>query len=1215
MARTHEERQKAYEEAISKNIVDVAHSLGMGLESEGVNYTWDQHDSFVITTNKNYFYWNSMQKGGGPIQLVQLIKECSPKQAVDYLNSMDVKTFEETSVEEKKPFKYFMKEHTKISATMDYLVEERKLSKDTVDFFISKGILAQSTWKDKESGKTEPVIVFKHKDLDGNIKGISLQGIWENKELHGSRGRLKKTFGDGFYGMNVRIGNPPSVKEATSEKPIKIIAFESPIDLMSFYELNKDSIGDAILLSMNGLRKGTISTYVVNELGLKVDEHKKSKMLDVMNDLYEPIDKIQIVLAVDNDELNPKLGFKPGQNFVDTFNVNFIPVKSGIPELLPGKKKSDWNDHVKDQKNKQFITEEEQKNMDKQQIPTVSTPNNVKKTDREIVEQTTSRSVFDFSDFENEGLEITEELDKAIYIFRDGSLWSGFSEGGGNIRDIDHGIIEAFMTDQTMTRTNPEFYSYVLSELVQIVPENKIVLLLEGVEYTQEQQTRIEEFNEQGYEVKLLENMISQKPLVEGTEIETKEPLVNSYTNEKREEKMEQVPKTKTFTVANDYLAELKEALEESVNTMESTNDPTHYLTEEDVKKIMDDHFAKVEQLIAHFQTSHDLLKEPTKEEAVQLKEGLIQTVESANSEVKRSLTEALADTKQVAVSNVKEKANQLRIYVKNAFNKPILALNNKIRTFVESIDRRFALETGEKKEVIVSEEVSTISEDKKEEVVLNQDSALIKDVQEYITLNETKEELLSQIQQEIRANPLAKIDLLQKELEENQQAIAAVESRIEATTPKMNEAETKEVKDETLNELSTLVKEKERLEQERNQLVQQPEFLRQEGSLDTFKQVDQQLTNVNEQLTAIEKGTLKETEKTEVKEPTVDPFVAASAVAAKQVVEHKKDQKESLNTALFTQNTAAINTQLKSNMADYYDPNNVKTYLDSASKFHSYSPKNVQLIMEQDPGATQVASEKKWKTLGYELQENAQPIQIYQPVFVNLRDAEGKVVFKENNQPETTVDFQLKPVYDVSQTTAGQLKAPITYDLSNKDQFMAVYQSVANLSDVTITFQPPGNLNSHYDVANKTVIINEGLGKEATIQTLLNEVIPLHNMENDILKNDTALNIFEQEATTYMVANHIGLDTSSFTFASLSKLKEEGFTVEDFTKSLTDSAKNATGIISTMDKNYAKSKEVSSTKNKFEERVVQAKVQTKEVTEQYQKQEKTVEQAPSLRR
>ncbi|MBO0473026.1 toprim domain-containing protein [Enterococcus ureasiticus] len=1052
MAQTHEERKKALEAAEKKNIVEVAQSLGMDLVRNGRNYTWSEHDSFVFNTRKNLFYWNSRQRGGGAIQLVQIVKDCSYKEAVNYLNNIEIGTFDEVKQAKRRPFHYHLKEHSKMDATIDYLVKERKLSRETVDFFVEKGLIAQATYKDKESGKTEPVVVFKHFDFDGKVKGIALQGMWENHELHGDRGYLKRTWGDGYYGLTVRIGNPPTEATATKENPLTIIVFEAPIDLMSYYELNKETIGDAVLLCMNGLRKETVSKYVANYLGSAVSEEEKINVLTKLQQSTLKTDKIKFVFAVDNDQA--------GKRFVKGFGRGFGVMKKELPPLLLGKKKSDWNDHVKDKKSKQLITKGEKKYMEKRQA--------------------------------------------------------------------------------------------------------------QSVEPTLEEQNVKQEKN---------------------------------------------VPQPKTFTVTNDYLAELKEALEETVNTMESTNDPTHYLTEEDVKKIMDEHFAKVEQLIEHFQTSHDLLKEPTKEEATQLKEGLIQTVESANSEVKRSLAEALAETKQVTVSNVKEKANQLRIYVKNAFNKPILALNNKIRTFVESIDRRFALETGEKKEAIISEEVTTISEDKKEEVLLNQDSALIKDVQEYITLNETNEALLSQIQQEIQVNPLAKIDLLQKELEENQKAIAAVESRIETTTPKMNEAATKEVKGETLNELSALVKEKERLEQERTQLVQQPEFLRQEGSLDTFKQVDQQLTTVNEQLTAIEKGTLKETEQTEVKEPTLNPFVATSAVAAKQVVEHKKVKNESLNTALSTQNTAAINTQLKSNMAEYYDPNNVKSYLDSASKFHNYSPKNVQLIMEQDPGATQIASEKKWEKLGYELREDAKPIQIYQPKFVPIQDEEGRVKYRENNQPETTVEFQLKPVYDVSQTTAGQLKAPITYDLSNKDQFMAVYQSVTNLSDATITFQPLGNLNGHYDAANHTVIINEGLGKEATIQTLLNEVIPLHNMENEILKNAASLNTFEQEATAYMVANHIGLDTSSFTFSSLSKLKEQGYTVEDFTKSLTDSAKNATEIISTMDKNYTKSKEVSSTKNKFEERKIQAEVKNKVVAEQYQKQEQSVEQAHSLRR
>lgn len=52
---------------------------------------------------------------------------------------------------------------------------------------------------------------------------------------------------------------------------------------------------------------------------------------------------------------------------------------------------------------------------------------------------TENKSRFDFSDFYEEGFEKTENLEQAIYVFQDGTLWSGYSEGGdGYTRDVDH---------------------------------------------------------------------------------------------------------------------------------------------------------------------------------------------------------------------------------------------------------------------------------------------------------------------------------------------------------------------------------------------------------------------------------------------------------------------------------------------------------------------------------------------------------------------------------------------------------------------------------------------------------------------------------------------------------------------------------------------------------------------------------------------------------
>ncbi|MFZ4355612.1 DNA primase, partial [Enterococcus gallinarum] len=103
---------------------------------------------------------------------------------------------------------------------------------------------------------------------------------WENKKLHGERGRLKRVWGNGYYGLTVRVGYPPKIAEATSEKPIKIIVFEAPIDLMSYYELKKETIGDAVLFCANGLKKGAVSTLIANEIGSYVKEEEKPTVLE-----------------------------------------------------------------------------------------------------------------------------------------------------------------------------------------------------------------------------------------------------------------------------------------------------------------------------------------------------------------------------------------------------------------------------------------------------------------------------------------------------------------------------------------------------------------------------------------------------------------------------------------------------------------------------------------------------------------------------------------------------------------------------------------------------------------------------------------------------------------------------------------------------------------------------------------------------------------------
>lgn len=74
---SHKDRERMIEEASNKNIIEVALSLGMRLRKVGQDYEWEEHDSLKLVTRKNYFYWNAQRIGGGTINLVKLMKECS----------------------------------------------------------------------------------------------------------------------------------------------------------------------------------------------------------------------------------------------------------------------------------------------------------------------------------------------------------------------------------------------------------------------------------------------------------------------------------------------------------------------------------------------------------------------------------------------------------------------------------------------------------------------------------------------------------------------------------------------------------------------------------------------------------------------------------------------------------------------------------------------------------------------------------------------------------------------------------------------------------------------------------------------------------------------------------------------------------------------------------------------------------------------------------
>lgn len=343
-------RRERVEFARSRDILDVANELQMELVRSGRDYRWKEHDSLVISPDKNLWKWFSRNTGGDAISLVETIKEVDFNQSVDFLNDGNFKEFQMVE-RAQEDFKYYLEKYEQpFSAGRDYLRNQRGLSDETIDYFLEQGVLAQANAKldyfaEGNGGVTtnaiEPVIVFKSLSSSGEVVGASLQGIQENWEKWPKHGYAKVIMknSDPMTGIHVDIGSPK-----------RLIFTESPIDLMSYYELHKDSLQDVRLVSMDGLKEWTIGRHLsqiqaeISGKPLRWTPEQLADGLQVAIDhhFFEDGKNADLItLALDNDEA--------GRTFIQELEAKGAVINSDLPELRPGQDKTDWNDVLKNQ--------------------------------------------------------------------------------------------------------------------------------------------------------------------------------------------------------------------------------------------------------------------------------------------------------------------------------------------------------------------------------------------------------------------------------------------------------------------------------------------------------------------------------------------------------------------------------------------------------------------------------------------------------------------------------------------------------------------------------------------------------------------------------------------------------------------------------------------------------------------------------------------------
>lgn len=365
----------------------------MSLQQKGQTYTWTEHDSLVIFPGTNTYSWFSKgENGKNSLDLVQSIKGMDFKTAVMYLNSAELSEFDESKVnlEPQKPFKYLLKDSNDVSKLKEYFVNERKIDGQTVNDFLRSGVIAQANRI--YQNQFEPVVVFKHKESSGKLVGASLQGIKEDRQRYPERGRLKEIITNSKRNWGVTYNSGLKA----DQNSFKMIFFEAPIDMMSYYELHKDKLDGVRLVAMNGLKDNTMGRHIAESFGFAGEPSLKD-----LNDRFKEngltrsdvakrfkAQNVSLKIAVDNDD--------KGREFIDRLNKKYplIPFEADLPPLLKGREKTDWNDYLKATKlDPDLVLEqnhvETKKETDQSQIPLEKKeePKNIKKEINKVVSQ------------------------------------------------------------------------------------------------------------------------------------------------------------------------------------------------------------------------------------------------------------------------------------------------------------------------------------------------------------------------------------------------------------------------------------------------------------------------------------------------------------------------------------------------------------------------------------------------------------------------------------------------------------------------------------------------------------------------------------------------------------------------------------------------------------------------------------------------------------
>ena len=247
-----------------------------------------------------------------------------------------------------------------------------------------------------------------------------------------------------------------------------------------------------------------------------------------------------------------------------------------------------------------------------------------------------------------------------------------------------------------------------------------------------------------------------------------------------------------------------------------------------------------------------------------------------------------------------------------------------------------------------------------------------------------------------------------------------------------------------------------------------------------------------------------------------------------------------------------ALTDKLENGVSDIFQSGQYADYLAAMSKFHHYSFSNSLLIFMQRPDATHVAGYNDWKNVfGRQVKAHEKGIQILAPCFCNkwtqrqkINEQTGLPVQGADGQPvmewvrEQRVRYKVVSVFDISQTEGKELPvlgvSELTGDVMEYD---GILEKLKTLSPLPVVFEAfPRDAKGYCSYAEQRIVIQPDMSQQQTVKTLVHEIahakLHLPTGTDPAERPSRTAREVEAESVAYVVCQHLGIDTSDYSFA-----------------------------------------------------------------------------------